>query len=416
MKSYAEALSIILDNVQVLPKTRVRLDQLHGMVLGEPVVANYDLPHFDNSAVDGYGVCLADVLNVTQAQGAELALKGEVRAGDPPPAVLPSGSSYRIFTGAPVPEGVDAVVMQEYCREHNGNVEINRRPNSGENIRRRGEEFLRGQEILPAGITISPPVVGLLASIGQASFMVHKKPVVGVVSTGSELIKPGKNLTAGKIYDSNSPALLAALQDLGVNECHPFHCREDFDETRKVLSLAMSVSDVVITAGGVSVGDHDYVKKALEDLGVKTMLYKIAVKPGKPVYFGIFANPRRKGKRQYIFGLPGNPVSSLVSFHEFVKPALLKLMGCDQDPAVHGVFVVEARLSRALKKARGRTELVRARVRVANGGYIAEPVTGQDSHMLGGLCQANALIVFPEDKEHLDADELVEAKFLQWRG
>lgn len=412
MKTYEEALSAILDNVQPLPKVRVRLDQLHGMVLGEPLVASSDMPHFDNSAVDGYGVYVADVAEATESNPAQLKLAGEVRAGDPPPSHLPSGRAYKIFTGAVVPEGVEGVVMREYCSDDGETVRVGRRPSTGENIRRRGEEFLRGTEILPAGVRVTPPIVGLLATIGQASFMVHKRPVVGVVSTGSELIKPGKNLTAGKIYDSNSYALLAALHGLGIDERHPFHCREDLEETRKVISLALSVSDVVITAGGVSVGDHDYVKQVFEELGLKTIVYKAAVKPGKPIYFG--AAVRKRGKRQqYVFGLPGNPVSALVTFHEFVKPALIKLMG-GTESTENGLGDIKARLVSSLKKPAGRTEFVRANVELKNGQYVVTPTTGQDSHMLGGLGQANSLIVFPQDSERLSEGDLVAVKLLRW--
>ncbi|MBX9720988.1 MAG: molybdopterin molybdotransferase MoeA, partial [Candidatus Obscuribacterales bacterium] len=307
MISFEEARSIVLNNVQIGPKTRVRLEKLLGSILAEPVLASHDLPHFDNSAVDGFAICLADILDASEQNAIELPVAGEIRAGDVVPASIPSGSVYKIFTGAPVPSGTDAIVMREYCTENGTTVKIAKRPGPGENIRRRGEEFLRGKQILTEGMRVTPSVVGLLASLGQASFMVRKKPTVAIVTTGNELIKPGKNLTSGKIYDSNSFALTAALESLGIDEFLPLHSREDHSETTKVLGLALDFADVVITAGGVSVGDHDYVKPVLEELGVKTMVYKVAMKPGKPFYFGI-APVNKKGKRQYIFGLPGNPV------------------------------------------------------------------------------------------------------------
>lgn len=413
MISYDDARATILGSVQPLPKTRVRLEKLLGMVLGEAVQASHDLPLFDNSAVDGYGVSLADVRGAHEAAPVALPVCSEIRAGDEGLENLPSSAAVKIFTGAVVPVGVDAVVMRENCIEENGRVKILKEPKAGENIRRRGEEFLRGQEILPDGVRISPAVIGLLASLGQASFMVHKKPTVAVITTGSELVKPGKALTLGKIYDSNSFALKAACDALGIEDFLPLSCREDINETRKVLGLGLDFADLVITVGGLSAGDHDYVKQVYEELGVKTLIYKIAMKPGKPVYFGT-ATHRRKHKIQYAFGLPGNPVSALLAFNQLVKPAIMKLMG--QENALYGnsVSQLKAKLSRDLRKAAGRTEFVRAVVSTSGGELYAHPTAGQDSHMMGGLSLANGLIVFPQDAEHLPQGSMVNVELLNW--
>lgn len=413
MISYEEARSIVLSNVQPLPKTRVRVERLLGMVLGESVLASHDLPLFDNSAVDGYGVSLADVRGATEASPKSLPVAAEIRPGEPPPDSLPSETAFRIFTGAPVPVGVDAVVMRENCIEEGNIVRIRREPKAGENIRRRGEEFLRGQEILPEGVRVNPALIGLLASLGQASFMVHKKPTVAIIVTGSELVKPGKSLSPGKIFDSNSFALRAACDALGIEDYLPLHCREDLDETRKVLGLGLDFADIVITTGGVSAGDYDFVKDVYEELGVKTQFYKVAMKPGKPVYFGTSVH-RRKHKVQYAFGLPGNPVSALVTFNQLVKPAIFKLMG--QEGAVFGNSVcnVKAKLSRDLRKPSGRTEFVRAVISTAGGELCAHPTAGQDSHMLGGLSMANGLIVFPQDAEYLQQGTMVSVELLNW--
>lgn len=415
MISYDEARSTILSTVQALPKTRVRLERLLGMVLGEPVHASHDLPLFDNSAVDGYGINLADVRDATESSPACLPVAQEIRAGEEAPESLPSKAAFKVFTGAMVPLGVDAVVMKEQCIEDNGQVKVLKAPKSGENIRRRGEEFLRGQEILPDGVRITPAVIGLLATLGQASYMVHKRPTVAIVTTGSELVKPGKALSPGKIYDSNSYSIKAACECLGIEEFLPLSCREDLNETKKVLGLAIDFADIVISVGGVSAGDYDFVKDVYEELGVKTVLYKVAVKPGKPVYFGTFIH-RRRHKTQYVFGLPGNPVSALVTFHQLVKPAILKLMG--QENALFGqpVFQLKAKLSRDLRKAKGRTELVRSVVSVSGSEIYVHPTQGQDSHMMGGLVLANGLIVFPEDAEHLSQGSEVNVEILNWYG
>lgn len=413
MISYDEARSIVFSTVQALPKERVRLERLLGMVLGEPVSANHDLPLFDNSAVDGYGVLLGDLKGTGNGSSRVLPVAAEIRAGEPFTHAINPGTAFRIYTGAPVPQGVEAVVMRENCVEDGDRVTILKEPKLGENIRKRGDEFQRGQEILPDGVRISPALIGLLASLGQASFMVHKKPTVAIIVTGDELVKPGKSLTPGKIYDSNGVALKAACEALGIDDILPLSCREDLNETAKVLRLGLDFADIVITAGGVSAGDYDFVKEVYEGLGVKTLFHKIAMKPGKPVYFGTSSN-RRKHKVQYAFGLPGNPVSALVTFNQLVKPAILKLMG--QENAVFGntISQIKAKLGRDLRKPAGRTEFVRAVVSTTGGELIAHPTAGQDSHMLGGLSMANALIVFPQDAEHIAQGTLVTVELLNW--
>lgn len=413
MISYDEARSTILTHVQALPKTRVRLEKLLGMVLGESVLASHDMPIFDNSAVDGYGVNLNDVRGAHEAAPVALPVTQEIRAGDEGTDTLPAATAFKIFTGAIVPVGVDAVVMREDCIEESGRVRILKEPKSGENIRRRGEEYLRGQEILPDGVRISPAVVGLLASLGQASFMVHKKPTIAIITTGSELVKPGKTLGPGKIFDSNSSALKAACDALGVEDFLPLSCREDLNETRKVIQLALDFADLVITVGGLSAGDHDYVKQVYEELGVKTLFYKIAMKPGKPVYFGTAVH-RRKHKTQFVFGLPGNPVSALLGFNQLVKPAILKMMGLENALYGQTVSQLKAKLSRDLRKHAGRTELVRAVISTSGGELYAHPTAGQDSHMMGGLSLANGLIVFPQDSEHLEQGSMVNVELLNW--
>ena len=416
MISFEDARATILENVQTAPKTRVKLEKLLGSVLGEPVIANYDMPHFDNSAVDGYAVCLADVRDASATNMIQLPVAGEVRPGDQAPGTMPSGSAYRIFTGASVPAGADAVVMKEVCENLGDSVRIGSCPESGQHIRRRGEEFLRGKQVLPEGVRVTPAVVGLLASLGQASFMVHRKPTVAVISTGNELLKPGKNLTSGKIYDSNSFALIAALEALGIEEFLPLHCREDASETKKVLGLALDFADVIITAGGISVGDHDYVKPVLEELGVKTLFYKVAMKPGKPVFFGV-SSVNKKGKRQYVFGLPGNPVSALVTFHQLVRPAILKIVGEEQNGDNSRLPEhLKATLTSSLKKNPDRMEFVRAIVSMKDDQMIASPCTGQDSHMLGGLAEANALIVLPTGSTGAAANDKVEVVLLNWHA
>jgi len=409
MITYEEALATILSTVLPLPKQRVRLDKLLGCVLAEPAVTRTDLPHFDNSAVDGYGVCVSDLGGASIESPVRLKLAGVIQAGDAGDIQMSPGTTVKILTGAPVPAGVEAVVMLEYCDEQNGDVYVRQPVNPGENVRRRGEEFLRGQEVLESNIRVSPPVVGLLATLGYPSFMVYRRPRVALISTGNELVEPGKPLLPGQIYDSNSYALASALSALGVEASFSLHARDDQAATSKAFARAMSSCDVVISLGGVSVGDYDFVKDVVERLGVSTIFWRIAMKPGKPVYFGQVESP--PGSRQkLVFGLPGNPVSALVTFHQLVRPALLKMMGLE---AV-STMKLSATVKKSIRKRAGRLEFVRGALSTENGQLYVQATSGQESHMLGGLSRADCLIYFERDAELLAEGDQVAVELLNW--
>jgi molybdopterin molybdotransferase len=412
MIPFEEALEKILDKVQPMPAREVPLAELLGLVIAKPVIARVDSPPFDNSAVDGFGVRLSDVAAACSERPARLVLKKTIRAGDSySSAELAGNSALKILTGAPVPAGVEAVVMREFCDEQDGCVLVKSAAKPGENIRRRGGEFLRGQTILGAGCVATPPVVSLIASMGYTEFSVHKRPRAAVITTGDELTKPGRPLQPGKIYDSNSVAMSTSLQCLGVRDILKLHAAENLKSTRAVFKRALAFADIIVSTGGVSVGDYDFVKEALEQLAVQTFIWRIAIKPGKPVYFGVFTEPS-SGRRRYVFGLPGNPVSALVTFHTLVVPAIRKLMG---DVAFADQLMLPARLGAALRKKAGRLEFVRGRVYTASDGTLAvDPTVGQDSHMLTGLANANALIVFPLERETLSAGEIVQVRLLNW--
>lgn len=411
MISFAEARARILDAVSPLGVESVRLDRINGCYLAEPIIANRDMPGFDNSAVDGFGVLVNDVARASVESPVQLQLSGVIQAGDSGESQLAAGCALKILTGAVVPDSVQAVIMREYCQESNGHVTVSIGARLGENIRRRAGEYQQGQEILTAGVLATPPIVGLLAALGHKTFPVHKKPRVAVVGTGDELVKPGRQLGPGQIYDSNSYALRSAVVSMGLNSCRTYTARDDFDSTRSTLKAALVNSDVLITAGGVSVGDYDIVKDVLEECGVQGLFWRIAIKPGKPVYFGTL-DSKRSGRRKLVFGLPGNPVSALVTFHLFVRPALLKVSGAGNNEQP----LVKAKLTASLKKKSGRMEFVRGILRYENGLPEAQPVTGQDSHMLGGLSQANCLIHFPLEAEVLERGSEVLVEQLHWTG
>lgn len=275
--SYEEARAQILERIGVMPATSVALPRLMGLVTAAPIIARLDSPPFDNSAVDGYGVRVQDVAAASEEKPIKLTLKGTIRAGDTPPTGrLSANSAYKILTGACVPQTVEAMVMREYTREEGGAVYVSRPASAGENIRRRGGEFLRGTEVMDAGRLLTPALVGLVANLGYRSFEVYRKPKACIVTTGNELTKPGRDLMPGMIYDSNSYAMESALRIGGIEDVLTLHAREDFASTKAMMIRALSFSDIVISTGGVSVGEFDYVKAATEALGVKTQLWRIA--------------------------------------------------------------------------------------------------------------------------------------------
>jgi molybdopterin molybdotransferase len=450
MVTYEQARSEILARCQTLPSQTVQLEDSLRRVLAEPIKATIDLPLFNNSAVDGYGVLVQDILEASEKNPVKLKLVGEIAAGyhQSLPEIAP-GQCLRILTGAQTPATAEAVVMKEYCTvisapgpnspenggqqpqlsepvaQHAGQnaghnagynkshdsshyeadtyILVGRNARIGENIRLQGEEIEAGSTVLAAGTAITPPVLGLIASLGKSSFAVQRLPAVAVVSTGDELKEPGQQLATGEIYNSNSYALQAALNALGVHQVHRHHCPDNREKTTAVLQAALQDNDIIITAGGVSVGEYDYVKDVLEGLGVTTVFWKIAIKPGKPVYFGVFGN-------KPVFGLPGNPVSALVTFNLFVKPALFKMLGINSEP----LKTYQARLARNLKKKAGRLDFVRGKLDTLEGQLSAMPVTGQESHMLSGLAQANCLLHFEQDLEFLPEGENITVNLLNW--
>lgn len=424
MISFEEALKLVEENVSTLGKTEVALREMAGCYLAEDVVATMNSPQFDNSAVDGYGVKASDLSNASEASPKQLKLVSAIAAGSPKDLQISAGETVKIFTGARVPTSCEAVVMREYCREENGSVLIACGAQSGENIRRAGDEYKIGETVISAGIKANPPVVALLASLGHTGFSVFKKPRVALVVTGDELVEPGNPLKDGQIYDSNAYGLSAALNALGISDCKSFIARDTKEETKAAFEKALSESDIVISSGGVSVGDHDYVKETLEGLGFKTVFWRIAIKPGKPVYFGVLdtknsdskgsdskAGQRKFVGRKYVFGLPGNPVSVLVTFHQIVKPALRKMAG--------GTFFRHETLriatGSALKKRPGRLDFVRGTLKQdENGNTTAIPTRGQESHMLSGLAKAQVMMHFAANLEKLNQGEPLEVSFINW--
>ncbi|MDP2792627.1 MAG: molybdopterin molybdotransferase MoeA [Sulfurisoma sp.] len=314
--SFDDALARLLDAAQPLTETEAApLLEADGRVLAAPLLSGLDVPPLDNSAMDGYALRCADVL----AAGTRLPVSQRIPAGSVGHHLAP-GSAARIFTGAPVPEGADAVVMQERCERDGDDVIVNHAPRDGENIRRRGEDIRAGAEILAAGTLLTPQALGLAASIGVPRAPTFRRLRVALFFTGDELADPGESLKPGAIYNSNRYVLRAALERLGCAVTDLGIVPDTLEATREALRRASAASDLIVTSGGVSVGEEDHVKPAVEAEG-ELGLWKLAIKPGKPLAFG------RVGDVDFV-GLPGNPVSSFVTFVMLVRPFILKRMGC----------------------------------------------------------------------------------------
>ncbi|WP_226643593.1 molybdopterin molybdotransferase MoeA [Microbulbifer variabilis] len=367
------------------------LVQSTGRVLAEPVSSSVNLPPCDNSAMDGYALRFADL-----ASGLPLELIGKSFAGAPFEGVVNPGTCVRIMTGAPLPAGADTVVMQEHVEAQAESVRITCEVRKGENIRRRGEDVVEGATLLQAGEPISVAYIALLAAAGVSMVTVVRKPVIALFSTGDELRQPGESLSEGDIYDSNRNALLAALAQMDLDVLDLGILPDNKQAIGDALQRAAREADAIITSGGVSVGEADYTREVLEELG-EIAFWKVAMKPGKPFAFGFLQGIP-------FFGLPGNPVSALVTFYQLVVPALSVMKGNQWS----GPKILQAQLLKPLKKKPGRTDFQRGVYRSnENGVLVVEPVGTQGSHILTGLAVANCFIVLARESGSVEAGEQV---------
>jgi len=388
--SFEEALERVLALTRPLPTEAVPLSGSAGRVTATDAAARVDLPPFASSAMDGFAVRVADVPGT-------LRLAGQVAAGRPADRRLEAGETFAISTGGVVPDGADAVVPLEDVVEHDNEVEFPERVKVGASIRPRGGDVAAGDVVVATGVRVAAAQVGALAAGGISELVCHRRPRVVVVATGTELAPPGVELGPGQVYEANGVMLAAALAAVGaIVERHPA-VSDDEDAHREAIAYGLE-ADVLVTSGGVSVGAHDLVRRVESELGVEEVFWRVAIKPGKPVSFGVRGDT-------LVFGLPGNPVSALVGCELFVNPAVRGLQGLgDPRPRFE-----PGRLASPLSRDAVRDEFVRAQSRAEGERLVLEPLRGQESHMIARAAAADALVHVPRG-----GGELAEGAVVSW--
>lgn len=387
MVTIEEALRIIEVQKITLQRETKPLEESLGYALATNTASPFDVPEFDNSAMDGYALC-----GLYQ----EYQLVGEVAAGDSKDISLKEGEAVRIFTGAKVPQNTTAVIMQEKTSVKERTLFLDETPKAGQNVREKGGQLKEGQAVFEKGHVLSPPSLALMGSLGWSELDVFSKPRVNIITTGNELVKPGNPKTEGQIYESNSYAIAGALQQFGFQHHQKIQLQDDFEATKAGIKTALESCDVLIISGGISVGDYDFVKQSLEENGVNELFYKVFQKPGKPLYFG-------RKQNQFVFALPGNPASSLTCFYVYVLPLLQKLSGYSKT----GLPTYKFPIKHAFENHFGRPSFLKAQV---HDGKV-EVLDGQGSSMIQSMAQGNAL-AFVEDGEVLKKGDLMKCKLI----
>ncbi|MBM4348344.1 MAG: molybdopterin molybdotransferase MoeA [Deltaproteobacteria bacterium] len=400
MLTVDEALNKLLSHIHPLGFEKVSLLDALGRVIAEDIIAPRDLPPYDNSGMDGYAVRYEDIRDASEKNPVQLEVIEDLRAGFFSEKIVQKGQAVRIMTGAPIPKGADSVVPVEETERGDSFVIILRSVSQRRYIRRAGEDVKKGDLVISAGDMIRPSEIGMLASVGRSFISVYQRPSVAILCTGEELVDVGESLNGAKIVSSNSYTLAAQVKECGAIPVQLGIAKDQKDEIKEKILQGLW-ADVFISSAGVSVGDYDFVKDVLKELGVELIFWKVAMKPGKPVAFWMF-----KGKP--IFSLPGNPVSSMVTFEQFVRPSLLKMMGYRQ------LFrpVIEAFLKEDIRKEPRKKHFIRALVSYGNEGYSVTTTGPQGSGILRSMVRANGLIILPEDCGLVKAGEKVKVQLL----
>jgi molybdopterin molybdotransferase len=401
--SAAEALRIILEQSRPLGEETLPVPEALGRVCAETVVATRPLPPLDNSAMDGFALRAADARGAGEKRPVTLPVAFEVPAGDPGTRPLPPGTAARIFTGAPLPPGADSVVRQEDTERAGDAVAIRIEPGLGDHVRRAGEDVEAGDAVIAAGTLLGAAHVGMLTSLGRSFVALRTRPRVAVLSGGDELVEPDGDLSGGRIVASNSWSIAAQCRELGAEPVYLGIARDRPDDIERRLLGGMAC-DALVTTAGVSVGDRDYVRGVLEKLGCSLLFWGVQMKPGYPLAVGVFEG----GRGPLVFALPGNPVSAMVTFEEFVRPALLRMAGHTR------LFrpTLEVTLGETLRKSPGRLHFVRVRLAREGGRVLAYSTGNQSSGVLRSLCEAQGLLLFAAEARELRAGDTATVQLL----
>jgi molybdopterin molybdotransferase len=385
-----DAKELIGKYVQPNAPKKIPLMKSVGLKLAEDIISSYDIPAFPQSSMDGYAFAWDPSLSSYK-------LIGEVAAGSNDEFKIDHGHAVRIFTGAPLPQGADTVLMQEKAVVVEGELFIkDENLIRGLNVRGVGTEISTGALALSNGAILSPSTIGFIAGIGISEVMVYSKPSVGIVLTGNELQQPGNELSFGQVFDANSFSLVSALKQLHIDDVKLYFAKDELALLTDRVKEALSNHDLIMITGGVSVGDYDFTLKACEAAGVESVFHKVKQKPGKPLFFGMRDN-------KVVFGMPGNPASVLTGFYEYVYPAIYKLMNQDLS-----LKVIHAPLETAYKKATGLTHFLKAFC----DGETVSLLTGQESYRLGSFAKANCFAIIPEDISFVEKGSQVEIHLL----
>lgn len=395
-----EAQQKVLEEIPILGRERIHILEALGRVLAQEVAAIRDVPSANNSAMDGYACRHEDIAGAEASNPKRLKLIGDSPAGKPYLEPVGPVETVRIMTGGLIPPGADTVIMLEDTDRDGDQVICHKDPGAGAHVRPRGEDVRAGEVVLPSGTIVRPPEVGMLATLGHAYVQVHQRPLVAILSTGDELVDLDEPFTDGKVVCSNSYSLAAQVADCGGIPLSLGIATDNEGDQRARISEGLR-ADVILTSGGVSVGKYDLVKDTLTQLGMRVKFWKVAMKPGKPLVFGTIGN-------KPVFGLPGNPTSAMISFEQFVRPALLKMMGHTNlyRPLVNAV------LAQDIKISPGRLHLIRCKLFDKDGTMMAVATGTQSSGALRSMVLADGLLVLPSERSPFSAGDSVSVQVL----
>lgn len=401
MISIFKAINIIENETKILGTERIEILSCIDRVLAEDIYSHDDLPPFDKSAMDGYVIKSVETENCGGEQTKEFKIKGNIKAGKFTEELLECGQAYKIMTGAPLPSGGDAVIEIEKVTEENGKLYVSQKVKKDNNVIKLGEEIRKGQMALNKGKIIRPVEVGLLASLGYSSVEVYRSPVITLVITGDELIDINDKLEKGKIRNSNEYSLKALIKNLGIKVLSLGIIPDNKDVLKEKIKYALQSSDIVISSGGASVGDYDFIEQILKGLGADIKFNSVAIKPGKPITFATYNN-------KLFFSLPGNPLSLITTFEEFVKPAIQKSMGMEKRSKDEFSVII----AQDIKGKPGRKKYAYVRLEKRNEIHYAYSVGSQCSNHLLTMSKANGIIIIPEEYGNVSVGEEVIGRYL----